>query len=561
MSRFGRQYPGSRGERSAEERERARQEREARRRAQIGDPADPAGSEPPRPEGPDPERAAHDASAAGSEAQEAFDSGSEAHQAFGSDPVAREPFGPEPAAQAASGSEPAAHEPSTGEPEAVEHAAPDPTAGDPEAMEPADPEHAAPDLVWDEEPEWVEPSPQHPVTPAGPVHPSIASERAEHDRPMGVKRVAAGQRPGQQPRRKPMAPSGPRPAARRVVRKVAALLVVAVLAVVAWFVVSVFQPFHGAGHGRVAVRIPSGSSAGEIGDLLARRHVVSSSRFFSLRATLAGRRGDLKSGTFTLAEGMSYSAAIDALTNTPPAPPTIKVTIPEGLAAVDAAPVARRSGIKGNYVAASRRSPALDPRRYGAPKGTDTLEGFLFPATYEMKPGASAQQLVAKQLQAFKDNLAGVSLKEARRRNLTAYDVLVIASMIEREAQIDKDRPLISAVIYNRLKQHMTLGIDATIRYRLHSWTQPLTVSQLAMPSAYNTRTRQGLPPTPIGNPGLKSIEAAAHPAKVDYLFYVVKPCGNGGHAFASTDAQFQRDVARYNAARSAKGGNNPKNC
>jgi UPF0755 protein len=133
--------------------------------------------------------------------------------------------------------------------------------------------------------------------------------------------------------------------------------------------------------------------------------------------------------------------------------------------------------------------------------------------------------------------------------------------MIEREAQLPSDRPLISAVIYNRLHQHMPLGIDATLRYALNDWTHPLRVSQLALNSPYNTRNRQGLPPTPIGNPGLSSIQAAARPAHKPYLFYVVKPCGNGGHAFSSTEAQFQADVAKYNAARAANGGNSPSKC
>ena len=133
--------------------------------------------------------------------------------------------------------------------------------------------------------------------------------------------------------------------------------------------------------------------------------------------------------------------------------------------------------------------------------------------------------------------------------------------MVEREASLDRERPLIAAVIYNRLKEGIPLGIDATIRYAVNNWTRPLRVSELNVKSAYNTRTHQGLPPGPIGNPGLASLKAAAHPAHAKYLFYVVKPCGNGSHAFSSTDAQFQRDVAKYNAARAKKGGKSPSKC
>jgi len=216
--------------------------------------------------------------------------------------------------------------------------------------------------------------------------------------------------------------------------------------------------------------------------------------------------------------------------------------------------------VKGSYVRATVRSRHLHPRAYGAPRGA-TLEGFLFPSTYELKRGATVRALVAKQLQAFKQNLAKVGMSYARKKNLTRYDVVTIASMVEREASLDRERRLVAAVIYNRLKQGIPLGIDATIRYATHNWTRPLRVSELEINSGYNTRTHQGLPPGPIGNPGLASLKAAAHPARAKYLFYVVKPCGNGAHAFSSTDAQFQRDVAKYNGARAKKGGKSPTKC
>ena len=136
-------------------------------------------------------------------------------------------------------------------------------------------------------------------------------------------------------------------------------------------------------------------------------------------------------------------------------------------------------------------------------------------------------------------------MKYAKRKNLSRYDVLIIASMIEREAQLARERSLVSAVIYNRLKEGMPLGIDATIRYSTNNWQRPIRQSELDRQEPYNTRLNRGLPPTPIGNPGLASIKAAAKPANKNYLFYVRKPGKSGEHAFSSTDAQFQRDVAR----------------
>jgi UPF0755 protein len=232
--------------------------------------------------------------------------------------------------------------------------------------------------------------------------------------------------------------------------------------------------------------------------------------------------------------------------NTPP-PVVLKtttVTIPEGYDRSQTADLARRDGLRGDYVRASRGH-----------------EGFLFPDTFELRRHAPVSDLVQLQLEDFKRRIEGVDMSYARSKNLTTYDVVTIASMIEREAQLESERKLVAAVIYNRLHDGMPLGIDATIRFATGNYTQPLTESQLATPSPYNTRTNQGLPPGPIDSPGLASIEAAAHPAKVDYLFYVVKPGTCGQLAFSSAEAQFQRDVERYNSAREAAGGNSPTTC
>jgi uncharacterized YceG family protein len=349
---------------------------------------------------------------------------------------------------------------------------------------------------------------------------------------------------------------------RRWARRFGALLALALVIGVAVFAYLLYQPAHGPGHGQVQVAIPAGAGAAQIGDLLAQRKVVDSGFFFSLRARLSGQRGDLRSGRYSLREGMPYSAALTALTTAPKAAPVINVTIPEGPSRREAAARVRDAGVRGDYLAATRRSSRLRPRDYGAPRGTSSLEGFLYPATYELRrTQATAPQLVARQLAAFEENFAKVNMREARRKNLSRYDVLVIASMIERESGVPRDRRLISAVIYNRLREGMPLGIDATIRYALNNWSRPLRVSELARDTPYNTRKRKGLPPTPIGNPGLPAIRAAANPANVDYLFYVVRPCGNGAHAFSSTDAEFQRDVAAYNRARDRRGGKDPSRC
>ena len=163
--------------------------------------------------------------------------------------------------------------------------------------------------------------------------------------------------------------------------------------------------------------------------------------------------------------------------------------------------------------------------RLKAPFGKGPIEGFLFPATYDFAAGTTSRQLALKQLKAFRQNWAKVDLGYARRKHLTGYDVLIIASMVEKEALAPDERPLVAAVIYNRLHAGMTLGIDATLRYGLDiPGTKSILESQLKSDSPYNTRNHAGLPPTPIANPGLASMQAAAHPAKVGYLYFVRKP-------------------------------------
>jgi len=174
------------------------------------------------------------------------------------------------------------------------------------------------------------------------------------------------------------------------------------------------------------------------------------------------------------------------------------------------------------------------------------LEGFLFPDTYDFDRKTTSAQLVNEQLGEFASKWRSVDLSYARSKNLTPYDVLTIASMIEGEVQVPSERRLVAAVIYNRLHLHMALGIDATLRYGLHiPPTQSLTDSEIHSDNPYNTRFTPGLPPTPINNPGLAAIEAAAHPAKVDYLFFVRKP-DHRHHYFTASEQDFVNHEIQY---------------
>ena len=196
------------------------------------------------------------------------------------------------------------------------------------------------------------------------------------------------------------------------------------------------------------------------------------------------------------------------------------------------------------YLAATRRHKL--PGRFAEDGRARPLEGFLFPATYEFTKGTRSRELVADQLDAFRRAWATVDLAYARSKQLTPYDVLIIASLVEEEAVVARERPLVAAVVYNRLKARMPLQIDATTRYGLHvPPTEPLRESQLNSSNPYNTRKRPGLPPTPISNPGLASMRAAAHPARVPYLFFVRKP-DKRTHFFTASQAEFNAKACEY---------------
>ena len=425
----------------------------------------------------------------------------------------------------------------------AEQQAPPPPPPEPPA-EPPLPPRTPEQEFWDEEPEVA----AEPEQPAEPREPEPAPEPVI---PPPIPAASGNGRP---------------PAAKRGRGILGALgrhpfLIFAVVAAlfVIWFLGSLFQPFHGDGTGQVQVTVPKGSSVSEVGDLLADKDVIANSTLFQVRVTLAGKRSEIYSGHFTLAHDMSYGAAIDALSQ-PPVKRTLSVTIPEGYTRSQAAQVAEEAGIPGDYTKASIKSKYLDPAEYGG-KNAKNLEGFLFPDTFELKPGAPVADLVQLQLQDFKRRIKGVDMAYAKSKNLTVFDVLTIASMIEREAGVPNQRKLVASVIYNRLHEGMPLGIDATIRFATGNYTEPLTESELAVDSPYNSRTNAGLPPGPISNPGLASIEAAAHPPKTDYLFYVTTPGACGKLTFAKTEAEFEAAVEKYNSAREAAGGNSPDSC
>jgi peptidoglycan lytic transglycosylase G len=240
-----------------------------------------------------------------------------------------------------------------------------------------------------------------------------------------------------------------------------------------------------------------------------------------------------------------------------PPPKVLKIIFPEGFTRQEMAD--RVEAVRG--IAIDKRDVTPRLTRTGYLRATaavrppsefrkdwpgDRIEGFLFPATYEFTKLTTATKLVRDQLSHLRRQWRKVDLRYAKSKNLTPYDVLIIASMVEKETVAPEERRLVAAVIYNRLRLRMVLGIDATIRYgRNVPGTEPLKQSDIDSDDPYNTRKRAGLTPTPISNPGLASMQAAAHPARVDYLFFVRKPDGIH-HFFTASEAEFEQKKCEY---------------
>jgi UPF0755 protein len=334
-------------------------------------------------------------------------------------------------------------------------------------------------------------------------------------------------------------------------RRLAGYVVVAVLALIAGLGAGYVRAYFSTGpegH-QVTVAIPAGATLSDIGADLAAKGVVPHARTFVLRAQQDGYSTSFKPGTYTLHVNQPYESLV-ALLVKGARPPTVKVSIPEGSTLAQAAQLlaARVPAITSDaYVKVARDDPP--PFRLGGYTSGNTLEGMLFPATYDVDPKASARTVVEQQLKAFKDNFALVDMTRAKKANLTKYDVVTIASMIDREVRLPSERALVAAVIWNRLRAHMLLQIDATIQYALGKPKPILTYQDLKIDSPYNTYKHAGLPPTPISNPGLAALKAAADPADVKYLYYVARNDGTGGHYFSRDYAQFLVDKAKAQAS------------
>ena len=311
----------------------------------------------------------------------------------------------------------------------------------------------------------------------------------------------------------------------------------------------------------VAFTLAEGANAGDIGGQLETLGIIRSARQFELLAGLMGVQSELSAGDFLLKKNSSVLTVLNQLTARGAVVELISVTFPEGLRYEEMAELAEEAGFGTQQefldaVANAELPPALADT---LPEGAD-LQGYLFPATYPMPVGSTMQDLVEYMIETLNLNFTAELREAGEARGLNPHQMLTLASIIEREAVVAEERALMAGVFYNRLAEGDRLGADPTVQFAAALdpasvneygwWKRELTILDLENPSPYNTRLLPGLPPGPIANPGLASIEAVAYPEETDFYYFVADAvAGDGRHRFAVTFAEHEQNIAQYGSA------------
>jgi UPF0755 protein len=297
------------------------------------------------------------------------------------------------------------------------------------------------------------------------------------------------------------------------------------------------------GGGTVRVVVAPGSTFHEVADTLHRAGLIDSTLVFDLYARYYHLDRNVQAGAYVIGRNKDMTQILQALQTA--IPEEVFITIPEGYTIQKtAAMLDKGTLIKGSDYLQVAKTGQFDYDFLGSRPQGASLEGFLFPDTYLVPRTVTAKQLVTLQLEAFKKLWDQTRQDQAAKRKLSSFQVVTIASMIEREVRYDEDRPLVASVIYNRLANGWPLQLDATVLYAKGVWQSTVTLDDLKINSPYNTYLHTGLPPGPIANPGLKAIDATLKPADTGYFFYLSD--SQGHNHYAKTNDEFNQLKRQY---------------
>ena len=339
-------------------------------------------------------------------------------------------------------------------------------------------------------------------------------------------------RPNNRSRTKRRGRKGPSPLAR-------VLMVLVLLGLVAVVVSLVGAALRGGDRTPVTVTVEEGETLSSVADKLDAAGVVGSATLFELQARARGGAAQLRPGQYRLVPGESGEEILATLSSEEEDVSTFAVTIPEGLTIPQVAQAVESEG----GIPAAEFERAAGRTDYGYAflddPAVETTEGFLFPKSYEFEKGTGAEGMVDRLLEQYLLETEGLDVRAAEERlNLTEYELVTVASLVERESANAEERPIIASVIYNRIRTDMPLQIDATVQYALGEPKENLSLEDLEVRSPYNTYRNPGLPPGPIASPSRESLVAALEPAETDHLYYVLEADGQR-HFFTNDYDEF----------------------
>lgn len=301
--------------------------------------------------------------------------------------------------------------------------------------------------------------------------------------------------------------------------------------------------FRSGGSEQVIVRIPEGATFAQILDSLESSGAIGNRAAFKILATASGDDAHIRPGTYKFERGTAAAELLSALVEGR-STVKVKVTFPEGITIRRMASIlARDIGTDSSkFVALANDREFLKSVGINAP----SAEGYLLPDTYFLFWGEEASALLKRLTEEFRAFYDDEMKDRAKSIGLSSYEAIILASIVEGEARVDEERPVIAGLYLNRLRRHMKLAADPTIQYLLPDGPRRILYRDLRIDSPYNTYRYEGLPPTPINNPGRSSIRAALSPATHEYIYMVAKADGSGRHTFTRTGSEHDRAVREY---------------
>lgn len=317
------------------------------------------------------------------------------------------------------------------------------------------------------------------------------------------------------------------------------------------FVVYEIGPYNRKSKKDIIIDIPTGSSVNSISNILYENQLIKNKTLFKVLVKLSNNAEEIKAGKYLISQTYSNKDILELLVSGKVYNDGIKVTIPEGSTSKEIVSILvdKKIGKKDKYNdLINDPSKFYDKFRFLKENDIKSLEGFLYPSTYYFKEGDSEEKVISTMLSQFDKEYTDKLVKRQKELNMTLEEVVNIASIIEKEAVLDEDRPIIASVFYNRLDIDMPLQSDATIQYVFDERKKIVTYADLKIDSPYNTYINKGLPPTPIASPGIKSIKAALYPEKTDYLYFVATT--DGGNNYSVTYEEHLKYVQEYKDAR-----------